>query len=356
MAVPRVVDLRSDTVTRPSAAMRRAMAEAEVGDDVLGDDPTVQRLERTIAELLGKEAALFFPSGIMANQTAVLVQAEPGGEAIIEADGHILNYEAGAAARWAGVQLRPVAAPDNLMNAALVRAAVRPGGRYSVRTTLVCLENTHNAGGGRVLPIDAMRAIRDVTGELGLPVHLDGARLWNASAASGVPERDYAALADTVMVTLSKGLGCPVGSLLAGTGSTMERAWQVRRRLGGGMRQSGILAAAGLHALEHHRARLVQDHENARLLASLAGAIDGVAVVEPQTNIVMIDLPERAPEPAALIAALAQSGVLVTQFGPRRLRAVTHLDVDGDAVRFAADALARLLNSAQAPLQPGGSP
>lgn len=346
MPAPRVVDLRSDTVTRPTAAMRRAMAEAEVDDDVLGHDPTVHRLERAIADLLGKEAALFFPSGIMANQTAVLSQAEPAGEVVIEADGHILNYEAGAAARWAGVQMRPVGAPDNLMSAELVQGAVRPPGRYSVRTTLVCLENTHNAGGGRILPLVAMRDIRRVTDELGLSVHLDGARLWNASVASGVPERDYAALADTVMVTLSKGLGCPVGSLLAGAGSTMERAWQIRRRLGGGMRQSGILAAAGLHALEHHRERLEDDHRNARLLASLAASIDGVAVVEPQTNIVMIDLPDAAPDPTALIEGLAQTGVLVTQFGARRLRAVTHLDVDEDGVRFAADALARLLDAA----------
>ncbi|HUF13622.1 MAG TPA: GntG family PLP-dependent aldolase [Longimicrobiales bacterium] len=343
MSAPRAVDLRSDTVTRPTAAMRRAMAEAEVGDDVLGDDPTVQRLERAVADRLGKEAALFFPSGIMANQTAVLAQAQPGGEVIIEADGHILNYEAGAAARWAGVQMRPVAAPDNLMSAELVRAAVRPPGRYSVKTTLVCLENTHNAGGGRVLALDVMRAIRDVANELELPVHLDGARLWNASVASGIPEREFAALADTVMVTLSKGLGCPVGSMLAGTAETMERAWEIRRRMGGGMRQSGILAAAGLHALEHHRERLADDHANARLLASLASAIDGVRVIEPQTNIVMIDLPPAGPDAATIIARLADDAILLTQFGPRRLRAVTHLDVDEPGVRRAADSLARML-------------
>ncbi|HUF12037.1 MAG TPA: GntG family PLP-dependent aldolase [Longimicrobiales bacterium] len=342
MTASRIVDLRSDTVTRPTPAMRRAIAEAEVGDDVLGDDPTVQRLERAIADRLGKEAALFFPSGIMANQTAVQVLAEPGGEVVIEAEGHILNYEAGAAARWAGVQMRPVAAPDNLMTAELVRAAARPPGRYSVKTTLVCLENTHNAGGGRVLALDAMRAIRATCAELGLPIHLDGARLWNASVASGVPERDYAALADTVMVTLSKGLGCPIGSMLAGTAETMDRAWHIRRRLGGGMRQAGILAAAGLHALEHHRDRLADDHANARLLASLAARIDGVRVVEPQTNIVMIDLPATGPDAAAAASGLADQGVLVSEFGPRRLRAVTHLDVDEDGVRAAAAALARV--------------
>ena len=334
-----VVDLRSDTVTRPSAAMRRAIAEAEVGDDVLGDDPTVQRLERTIAELLGKEAALLFPSGIMANQTAVIAQSMPGGEAIIEAEGHILNYEGGAAAAWAGIQLRPVSAPDNLLTPELVRAAIRPAGKYSVRTTLVCLENTHNAGGGRVLPLDAMRAIRDVAREHGLPVHLDGARLWNAAAASGTSERDFAEQADTVMVTLSKGLGCPVGSMLAGSAQIMERAWEVRRRLGGGMRQAGILAAAGLYALEHHRARLKDDHANAKLLASLAAQIKGVRVIEPETNIVMIDLPERAPDPLRVLATLARDGILLAQFGPRRLRAVTHMDVDEAGIRRAAEVL-----------------
>lgn len=338
-----VVDLRSDTVTRPTAAMRRAIAEAEVGDDVLGDDPTVQRLERAVAERLGKEAALFFPSGVMANQTAVMVLSRPGTEVIIEADGHILNYENGAAARWSGIQLRPLAAPHNLMSAELVRAAVRPASRYSVRTSLVCLENTHNAGGGRVLPLDALRAIRAIADEHRLPIHLDGARLWNASVASGVAERDYGALADTVMVTLSKGLGCPVGSLLAGDEATIARAWEVRRQLGGGMRQSGILAAAGLYALEHHRDRLAQDHANARLLAQLAGAIDGVRVIEPETNIVMMDLPDGAPDAGTVIGQLAGHGVLFSQFGPRRLRAVTHMDVDEAGVRAAASALGAIV-------------
>ena len=339
----RPVDLRSDTVTRPTAAMRRAIAEAEVGDDVLGDDPTVQRLERAIAERLGKDAALFFPSGVMANQTAVLVLSRPATEVVIEAGGHILNYENGAAARWSGIQLRPVAATGSVMSAELVRDAVRPAGRYSVQTSLVCLENTHNAGGGRVLPLEAMRAIRATADELGLPVHLDGARLWNASVASGVAERDYAALANTVMVTLSKGLGCPVGSLLAGDEATIARAWEVRRQLGGGMRQSGILAAAGLYALEHNRDRLADDHANARLLARLARSIDGVQVLEPETNIVMMDLADGAPDAASVIGQLAGRGILFSQFGPRRLRAVTHLDVDEAGIRAAASALAAIV-------------
>lgn len=341
-----VVDVRSDTVTRPTPEMRRAMAGAEVGDDVLGDDPTVRRLEQRVAELLGKETALFFPSGIMANQTAVHVLSRPGTEVIIEQDGHILNYEAGAASHWSGVQMRPVPAPHNLMTAARVAEAVRPPGRYSLPTSLVCLENTHNAGGGRVLPVDDLAAIGELCHELGLPLHLDGARLWNAAAASGVAPGEYAAHADTVMVTLSKGLGCPVGSMLAGDERTMERAWLVRRRFGGGMRQAGILAAAGLYALDHHLDRLTEDHAHAKLLASLVGELPGVEVVEPETNIVMIDLPGDGPDAASVIASMTGRGVLISQFGGYRLRAVTHMDVDEAGIRRVAAALEAVLEAA----------
>ena len=249
-----MIDLRSDTVTRPSAAMRKAIAEAEVGDDVLGDDPTVQRLERTAAELLGKEAALFFPTGTMANETALCILTRPGTEVIVEANAHFFDWEAGGPAAIAGVQLRPLPTPDGLLNAQLIERAVRPG--YQVRTSAICVENTHNGSGGRVMPIQTLREISAIAKKHELPLHLDGARLWNASAASGVPEAEFAALADTVMVSLSKGLGCPVGSILAGTGDHMDKARWVRRRLGGGMRQSGILAAAGLFALANNRARL----------------------------------------------------------------------------------------------------
>src|SRR5688572_16756947 len=238
-----MIDLRSDTVTRPSPAMRKVIADAEVGDDVLGDDPTVARLERMAAELLGKEAALFFPTGIMANATAINILTRPGTEVIVEAQAHIFEWELGGPAAFSGVQLRPVPTTDGLLSADLVDAAIRPS--YQLRTSAVCVENTHNGSGGRVMSRAHMAAISDVARKHSVPLHLDGARLWNAAAATGVPVADFAALADTVMVSLSKGLGCPVGSLLAGTRDHITAARPVRRRLGGGMRQSGILAAAG---------------------------------------------------------------------------------------------------------------
>jgi threonine aldolase len=332
------VDLRSDTVTRPTPQMRRAIAEAEVGDAVLGDDPTVAELERIAAEMVGKERALFFPSGIMANQTALLVLAEPGTEAVIDAGGHILNWEEAAAAQWGGVMMRAVPTPDGLLTPELVSAAIRPRSPYLTQTSLVCLENTHNGAGGRVMPLAQMRAVCEVARERGVPVHLDGARLPNASVASGLSMAELAAPADTVMVALSKGLGAPVGSVLAGTAEVMERAWRVRRRLGGGMRQAGILAAAGLHALRSHFSRLADDHRRARELAEAIRALPGVSVAVPETNIVMVDLEDARLEPAALLAALERGGTRMTQFGPRRLRAVTHLDVDDAGVARAAAA------------------
>lgn len=334
-----MIDLRSDTVTRPTPAMREAIAAAEVGDDVLGDDPTVKRLEATVAELLGKEAALFMPSGTMANEVAIVCLAEPGTEVVAEATSHVVDWEEAAAAFLAGVQLRGVATPDGILTAELVAGAIRPGGRFQPRTSLICVENTHNAAGGKIMPIEELRAIRRLALERGLPVHLDGARLWNASAATGIPVADYAAQADTVMVTLSKGLGCPVGSVLAGSAEVMEKAWRVRRRLGGGMRQAGLLAAAGLYALEHHRARLVEDHARARRLAALASEVPGLAVVPPETNIVMIDVVRSDLDAATVIGRLAEHGVIMSAFGPRRIRAVTHLDVDDDGIQAAGEAL-----------------
>jgi threonine aldolase len=335
-----IVDLRSDTVTRPTPAMRRAIAEAEVGDAVLGDDPTVAALESYAAELLGKESALFFPSGIMANQTAIMVLAAPGTEAIVDAQGHVFNYEEAAAAAWGGVQFRTVATADGLLTATEVRAAIRPRSPYAVRSSLLCLENTHNSAGGCILPLEQMREAVATAREHGLAVHLDGARLPNASVATGTPMRAWADLADTVMVSLSKGLGAPVGSILAGDAERMERAWRVRRRLGGGMRQAGFLAAAGLFALKHNLPGLAADHRRATRLAAIARGVPGVTAAVPQTNIVMIDLEPGAPPPSEVLASLHECGVWMTQFGPRRLRAVTHLDVHDEGIERAGEALA----------------
>lgn len=334
-----MIDLRSDTVTKPTAGMRRAIAEAEVGDDVLGDDPTVQRLEARIAEILGKEASVFFPSGTMANQTALHVVAERGTEVVIEGRAHILDWELGGAAANAGVQLNAVTTEDGLLTADLVAKAIRPGLKFQVRTTAVCIENTHNGAGGKILALDEMTRLRDLAREKKLRVHLDGARLWNASAATGVPEAEFAACADTVMVTLSKGLGCPVGSMLAGTMQDMEYARAIRRRFGGAMRQSGILAAAGLYALEHHRTRLTEDHANATLFAKLASEIAGARVVQPDTNIVMIDVDNAMN----VVQKMAEQGVAIVPFTPTRVRAVTHLDVNEADIRKAAEALKTVL-------------
>jgi threonine aldolase len=347
--VGRVVDLRSDTVTRPTAAMREAIARAQVGDDQLGDDPTVRRLEERVAELLGKEKALFFPTGIMANQTAIALHGRPGTEAVVEADAHVFQWEEAGAAAWAGVQLRPAPTPDGILTADHVRAAIRPvGNRYQPQTSLICVENTHNTAGGRVTPLETLREIRDVALEHGLPIHMDGARLWNAAIAAHVDPAHYAATADTVMVTMSKGLGCPVGSLLAGTAEAMDRAWRIRRRMGGAMRQSGILAAAGLHALDHHMQRLAHDHRRARRLADRAAAIPGLSAVPPDTNIVMLDLGPDAPDAATVAARLAEEHVLMIPFAARRIRAVTHMDVDDHGIDAALTALETALASSTA--------
>ena len=335
------VDLRSDTVTRPSPGMREAMAGAEVADDVLGKDPTADRLERRVADLLGKEAALFFPSGTQANQAAILLQTLPGTEAICEGEAHAFHYELADAAWLAGVQLHTIRSRSGRVEAEAVRSAIRPGDRHHPVTSLICLENTHNMHGGTIVPLQNMRDIRSLAREAALPVHLDGARLWNAAAASGTAPAAFASEADTVMVSLSKGLGCPVGSLLAGTEALIERAWSVRKRLGGGMRQVGILAAAGLYALEHNLERISEDHVRAARLAAGADAIDGLAADPPETNIVMIRVEADDLGPAAIAAELEQDAILILPAGPDRLRAVTHLDVDDEGIERAIEALGR---------------
>lgn len=328
-----VIDLRSDTVTRPTAAMRRAIAEAEVGDDVLDGDPTVRRLESRVAALLGKEAALFFPTGTMANQTGIAVSSSPGTEALLDSNAHIIHWEMAGAAAICGVQVRPVPAGEGrlVMGADDLARAIRPASIHAPSTSIVCVENTHNGAGGKVTPIAELRAIRAVADAHGLPIHMDGARLWNASAATGTPLADFASCAHTVMLSFSKGLGCPVGAILVGDARTMARAHAVRKRLGGGMRQSGILAAAALYALDAHLGRLPEDHANARLFADAVDGAAGARVVPPDTNIVMIDLPAGAPS-ADVVAGAKEGGVLVTPWSATRVRAVAHLDADTAAV------------------------
>jgi len=331
------IDLRSDTVTRPSPAMRRAMADAEVGDDVLDRDPTTRRLEQRVAELLGTGDALFFPSGTQANQTGIALLTRPGTELLLEADAHLVHYElAGVAANW-GVQIRPIATPDGLLTGELLRGALRPASPHVPRPGAVALENTHNAAGGKVMPAAVMDGIVAAAAQAELRVHLDGARLWNAAVALGIPFARLTRGTATVMVSFSKGLGCPIGSCLAFEAGERARAWEIRKRLGGGMRQSGILAAAALYALEHNLARLAEDHHHARLLAERLSDCPAVRPCAPETNIVMLDLLREVDTAETVIPRLAQAGVLVVPFGPRRLRAVTHLDVSRREIERAAD-------------------
>lgn len=340
-AVP-PIDLRSDTVTRPTAAMRRAMADAEVGDDVIEGDPTTRRLEAITAEMLGKDRALFFPSGTMANQAAIWLHSTPGTEAFVDADSHIVHWELAGTAALAGVQLRPVNSAGPVMRAADLGASFRTPSIDAPEPSLVCVENTHNGAGGVVTSLNDMRALYEVARAARLPLHLDGARLWNASVATRTSLADFAACADTVMVSYSKGLGAPVGAALVGSADVIARAVRVRKRFGGGMRQSGILAAGALHGIEHHMARLAEDHEAARYLAHVVDGVGGATVVLPDTNIVMIDLP--TPRAADVVARAKALGVLVSAWTPSRIRAVTHLDAPAGLVADAALKLSRALS------------
>jgi len=341
------VDLRSDTVTRPTPAMRRAMAEAEVGDDVLDGDPTVRRLEARVAELLGKEAGLFFPSGTMANQTAVWVHTTPGTEVLLDANAHIIHWEMAGAAALAGAQIRPVPAGDGRLVASAedLGQTLRPASPHAPLATLVCVENTHNGAGGKVSTLADLMAIRAVADAKGLPVHMDGARLWNAHVATSTSLSDFGRAAHTVMLSFSKGLGCPVGAMLVGDAPVLRRAHMIRKRLGGGMRQSGILAAAALHALDVHLTRLADDHEHARALAAHVDGAGGARVVPPDTNILMVDLPKGMTS-SAVVAAAAEQGVRVTPWNATRIRAVTHLDVDREAIDGAGRVLRAILQRA----------
>lgn len=332
------VDLRSDTVTRPSAAMRAAMASAEVGDDVYGEDPSVIELERHVAELLGKPAALFVPSGTMSNQLALMSQTRRGDEVVIGARAHCAWFESGAGAALSGVQFE-VAGAGGLFSADEFEAAIKPSSYYLPRTSLVSIENTHNASGGRVFPQADVERIAQRAHERGLKLHLDGARLWNASASSGLSPADLAAPADSVSVCFSKGLGAPVGSALVGSQPLIDDCRRLRKMLGGGMRQAGVLAAGALFALRHHRERLVEDHRAAKILAERIAATPGLSVdlASVQTNIVYFEL--NAPRAEQLVNLAREQGVLLHAMGASSVRAVTHLDVSLDQVAQAADVL-----------------
>jgi threonine aldolase len=339
------IDLRSDTVTRPTAAMRAAMAAAEVGDDQYGEDPTTTRLQHELAALLGKEAALWLPSGTMANQVALKVLTRPGDEGVASRESHAAWHEAGAAAANAGVQIVEVGR-GGLFTAEDLDAAIKPSGLpVFPPTTLVQVENTHNRGGGLVFPQDEVIRICERARARGLASFMDGARLWNAAAASGRPEAELAAPFDLVSVAFSKGLGAPGGSLLAGRKELIRAADRQRRMLGGAMRQTGHYAAAALHGVAHHRARLVEDHANARALAEALAPCPALRLdlTTVQTNIVVFHLADGGPDAPTLVARAREHGVLLNAFGPRTVRAVTHLDVDAAQVRRAAETLLRLL-------------
>ena len=341
-----VIDLRSDTVTVPTEGMRAAMARAEVGDDVYGEDPTTRELEEKAAALMGMEAALFVPSGTMGNQIAIACHTRPGQEVIVEATSHIYNVEMATMARFSGVQPRVIWGERGVFSAEQLAAALRPDLYYLAPTGLVCLENTHNAAGGRIWPLPAAREILEVAHSRGIPVHLDGARILNAQVATGIPARELVCGFDSVMFCLSKGLGCPVGSLLCGSREFISEARRVRKAMGGGMRQTGILAAAGLYALEHHIDRLAEDHENARLLAEGLYQIPGLAVWPPETNIVVFEIVE-GPSAQELCARLKANGVLASPAAagtdPRKIRMVTHLGISREDISRTVDLVAREL-------------
>ena len=329
------MDLRSDTLTTPTPGMRSAMAAAEVGDDVYGEDPCVNRLEEQVAAMFGHEAAVFVPSGTMGNQICLRLVVPPAQELLCDADAHVVTYEHGGAAQHGGIQSRTV--PGGLMDAATVEEYLRPAGWGTVATSAVSVEQTHNRGGGAIHPLEVLQELRDLTASHGVALHCDGARIWNAAVATGTSLAAYGAVFDTLSVCLSKGLGAPVGSLVVTDAARAAEARTLRKRLGGGMRQAGVLAAAGSYALEHQLDRLADDHRRAATIAERLG------VGPVQTNIVSVDLAGTRWDGPQLAAAARERGVLLSVVGPRRVRLVTHLDVDDAGARKAADVVAEIL-------------
>lgn len=335
-----VIDLRSDTVTKPSPEMRRAMAAAEVGDDVLGDDPTVIKLQDRIAHIMGKEAACFVPTGTMANQTAIRAHTEPGDEIIAHEGSHIIHYETGAPAALSGVMIRPIVSPRGIFDVADLEAMVRPHSSHFARSRMLVLENTHNRGGGTVWPLEQLTRVARRGRELGLRVHLDGARLWNACVKTGVKASEYAAPFDTVSCCFSKGLGCPAGSAVVGDKASIDRVHRFRKMFGGTMRQSGVLAAAAQYALDHHVDGLAQDHANASRLAAGIAGVPGLKVdlASAETNMVFFDIVHGVGLNAAQFCErLRAAGVLMLPMGPQQVRAVCHRDVNSKNIEAALD-------------------
>ncbi|MCC7272326.1 MAG: low specificity L-threonine aldolase [Alphaproteobacteria bacterium] len=336
------VNLYSDTQTRPTPAMRRAIAEAPVGDEQRGEDPSVNALCERVAALLGKEAAMFLPSGTMCNEIALAVHCRPGDEVLADVTSHLIHFEAGGPGALAGVLIKTLPGTRGVFTAADVDGAARGGGRHAPRQRLVSLENTSNGGGGTVWPLATVAAVAAAARRRGLAVHMDGARLMNAVVASGTPAAAYGAHCDSIWIDLTKGLGCPVGAVLAGSRAFIDEAWYLKHRWGGAMRQAGILAAAGLHALDHHVDRLAEDHANARRLAEGLAALPGVAIdlAAVATNIVYLDVAGTGIAAPEIVGRLAAEGVVLGAFDDRTIRAVTHLDVDRAGIDRAVAAFA----------------
>lgn len=334
-----VIDLRSDTVTKPSPEMRRAMAEAVVGDDVFGEDPTVNRLQERVAALLGKEAALFVPSGSMANLVAISAHTERGDEVIIEKNGHTFNYESGSVCAAAGIQLHPLLGERGVLDAAQIEAAIRPPDHHFPPTRLIVLENTHNRGGGTVYPIEKIGEIRELALSRGIQMHLDGARLWNACVASGRRPSEYARYFDSLMMCFSKGLGAPIGSVVVGSKDYIEVAHRYRKLYGGGMRQVGVIAAAAQYALDHNVDRLAEDHDHAKMLAQALAGCPGVALNPDlvETNIIIFDVSSSGRSGPDIVQDFREQGVLMLATGPASIRAVTHLDVSKENIEKAIE-------------------
>ena len=341
------IDLRSDTVTKPSKAMRQAIAQAEVGDDVFEDDPTVKKLEQMVAELLGKEKALFVASGTMANEVAIKSWTKPGDEVLLEVDSHIYNYEVGAPSVLCGVQMHTLKGKRGVLTVEQILDHIRPQDIHIPPTTLICLENTHNRAGGTIYPIEEIKKIRKATKPLGIKMHLDGARLWNATVATGVPLDQYARWFDSVSVCLSKGLGAPIGSLITGDSDFIRVARRNRKMFGGGMRQVGIIAAAGIYSIENNFNRLIEDHRNAKALAQGLSKIPKISVdlESVQTNIVVIDIKESGLEVGEALEKLKEKNVLAVPFGKTQIRCVTHLDVNRDDIYKALEVFKQVFES-----------